>query len=584
MLLGNRKIAARGELSVSTSINPNHTMSDNQSTQHLLKEVENLKQEIKQLKSRKRYGLVWEDRPENVVEICKEKLPVLAENTDKEIKTGNGKLTNILIEGDNYHALSVLNYTHEKKIDVIYIDPPYNTGSKDFIFNDHFVDIEDSYRHSKWLSFMSRRMRLAKGLLKNTGVIFVSIDDNEMPQLKMLMDDPDLFGENNFIAILVWENKEGGGSSDSRHFKVKHEYILVYAKNKQKLLINKEKIPDEEAYTYSDEYEKERGRHKLIKLNSASIQYSKSLDYPITAPDGTEIYPSFEHKKACWRWSKKKFDWGIKNGYIKIAKNKSGKWVVYSKQYLKVDNEGNLIERQRPPLGVISQFSSTMATKELERIFHGKVFNYPKPYLLIKYLLSLATDKSSVILDFMAGTGTTGQATLELNNEDNGNRKFILCTNNENDICTKVCYPRIKKVVSGYNDLKGNRIKGLGGNLKYFVTDFVEGEATDKNKKKLVDKSTEMLCLKEDCFEKVKVGKSFNVFKNQKEKYLGIIYDDDGIENFKKEVKKLNKNFVVYVFSLDDSAREEEFEDIKDLVELRPIPAVILNVYKRIFK
>jgi len=187
---------------------------------NLLKRVEVLEQENKYLKSRKRYGLVWEDKPEQVVELCKEKLPILVENEGKNIRIGEGPI-NVLIEGDNYHALSVLNYTHEKKIDVIYIDPPYNTGSKDFIFNDHFVDIEDSYRHSKWLSFMSRRMRLAKSLLKNTGVIFVSIDDNEMPQLKMLMDDPDLFGENNFIAILVWENKEGGGSSDSKHFKVK---------------------------------------------------------------------------------------------------------------------------------------------------------------------------------------------------------------------------------------------------------------------------------------------------------------------------------------------------------------------------
>src|SRR3989338_3333534 len=307
-------------------------MENNQTKEKLLAEIGRLK---KELKKKKKYGLVWEEKTEEVVEMCKEKLPVLKEVKSKEIITDKDKPVNLLIECDNYHALSVLNYTHEKKIDVIYIDPPYNTGSKDFIFNDHFVDIEDSYRHSKWLSFMSRRMRLAKSLLKNTGVIFVSIDDNEMPQLKMLMDDPDLFGENNFIAILVWENREGGGSSDSKHFKVKHEYILVYAKNKQKLLINKEKIPDEEAYTHSDEYEKERGKHKLIKLNSASIQYSKSLDYPITAPDGTEIYPSFGHKKACWRWSKKKFDWGIKSGYIKIAKNKSGKWVVYSKQYLK---------------------------------------------------------------------------------------------------------------------------------------------------------------------------------------------------------------------------------------------------------
>jgi adenine-specific DNA-methyltransferase len=425
---------------------------------------------------------------------------------------------------------------------------------------------------------------LAKNLLKRTGIIFISIDDNEMPQLKMLMDDPDFFGENNFVAILVWENKEGGGSSDSKHFKIKHEYILVYGKNKQNLVVGREKIPDEEDYTHSDKYEKERGKHKLIKLNSASIQYSKSLDYPIIAPDGTKILPSFEHKKACWRWSKKKFDWGIRNGFIKITKNKSGKWVVYSKQYLKVDNEGNPIERQRPPLGVISQFSSTMATKELERMFHGKVFNYPKPHLLIKYLLTLVANKNSIVLDFMAGTGTTGQAVLELNKEDDGNRKFILCTDNENKICTNVCYPRIKKVIKGYKDLKGNQVKGLGGNLKYFRTDFVEAEPTDRNKKKLVDKSTEMLCLKEDCFDEIKRAKNYSIFTNSQGKHLGIIYDDDGIPSFKKEAKKLNKKFIAYVFSLDESAREEEFEDIRNLVELKPIPAVILNVYKRIFK
>jgi adenine-specific DNA-methyltransferase len=553
-----------------------------QNEKNLLEEIRLLKEKIKTIKPKK-YGLVWEEKPEAVIELCRNKFPVFTEDNNKEIITDSKRSVNVLIEGDNYHALSVLNYTHEKKVDVIYIDPPYNTGSKDFIFNDRYVDLEDSYRHSKWLSFMSKRLRLAKNLLKNTGVILVSIDDNEMPQLKMLMDDPDLFGENNFIAILVWENKEGGGSSDSKHFKIKHEYILVYGKNKQDFIVNKEKIPDEDAYTYSDEYEKKRGKHKLIKLNSASIQYSKSLDYPIIAPDGTKILPSFEHKKACWRWSKGKFEWGVKNGFIKIVKNKSG-WVVYSKQYLKVDNEDTPIERQRPPLGVIAQFSSTMATKELERIFHGKVFNYPKPHLLIKYLLTLVSNKNSLVLDFMAGTGTTGQAVLEINKEDGGNRKFILCTDNENDICKKVCYPRIKKVIDGYKDFKGSKINGLGGNLKYFNTDFVNAEPTDQNKKKLVDKSTEMLCLKEDCFEPVKKGNDFKIFKDNKENYLAIIYDDAGIAPFKKEADKIGKKITVYVFSLDDSAREEEFEDIKKLVDLKPIPAVILNVYKRIFK
>ncbi|MCX8179110.1 MAG: site-specific DNA-methyltransferase, partial [Candidatus Aenigmarchaeota archaeon] len=183
---------------------------------------EELIEEIKRLKKRKKYGLIWEDKPEEVVELCKKKLPVLKEVKSKEIITDKNKPVNLLIEGDNYHALSVLNYTHAGKIDVIYIDPPYNTGNKDFIFNDHYVDKEDAYRHSKWLSFMERRLKLAKNLLKDTGVIFISIDDNEVAQLKILMDDSDLFGAHNFIAILP--RKSGVAPRiDAKHISLEHD-------------------------------------------------------------------------------------------------------------------------------------------------------------------------------------------------------------------------------------------------------------------------------------------------------------------------------------------------------------------------
>ena len=209
-------------------------------------EVEKLKGEIerlkKELKKRKKYGLVWEEKPEEVVELCtnpkKKKFPVLKEVKSKEIKSkparpvrnGVSNGVNLLIEGDNYHALSVLNYTHAKKVDVIYIDPPYNTGNKDFIFNDRYVDREDAYRHSKWLSFIEKRLKLAKNLLKDTGVIFISIDDNEMPQLKLLMDNPDLFGEKNFIVNFL--RKSGiAPLHDAKYISIQHDYILCYGRN-----------------------------------------------------------------------------------------------------------------------------------------------------------------------------------------------------------------------------------------------------------------------------------------------------------------------------------------------------------------
>lgn len=191
---------------------------------------DDLIKEIEQLRKRKKYGLVWEDKPENVVEQCKTELPVLEEVKSKEIITDSDKPMNLLIEGDNYHALSVLNYTHKGKIDVIYIDPPYNTGKKDFKYNDHWVNEDDLYRHSKWLSFMSKRLRLAKQLLKRDGIIFISIDDNEMAQLKMLCDD--IFGEKNRLSThhiqVRYANKN---LNEKKDFQEIFEYVLIYSKN-----------------------------------------------------------------------------------------------------------------------------------------------------------------------------------------------------------------------------------------------------------------------------------------------------------------------------------------------------------------
>jgi adenine-specific DNA-methyltransferase len=236
--------------------------------------------------------------------------------------------------------------------------------------------------------------------------------------------------------------------------------------------------------------------------------------------------------------------------------------------------------------------TTTEGTRELIELLGKKVFNNPKPTSLLEKILILSTDnkKEWTVLDFFAGSGTTAHAVLKRNKEDNGKRKFILCTNNEDNnesglkVAEDICYPRIKKAMRILERGTEGHATGKPGNLKYFRTDFVDAQPTDANKKKMVDKSTEMLCLKEGCFDKVKRGHDFTIFTDNQDKNLGIIYSDDGIELFKKEVMKSQKKFIVYLFSLDESAREEEFEDVQNLVELRPIPAVILNVYRRIFK
>jgi len=544
-----------------------------------------LVKEIKKLEKRKKYGIVWEPKSEKVAELCKEKLPILEEDTKKEIKTDDKKPVNILIEGDNYHALSVLNYTHKGKIDVIYIDPPYNTGNKDFVYNDRFVDGEDSFRHSKWLSFIEKRIKLCKNLLKNKGAIFISIDDNEFAQLKLLCDE--IFGEKNYVGNLIWRKKDGGGQTDL-HFVTEHEYVLVYRKSKLFSWLDDVIEVTKDSFKKQDEH----GQFQTVKLakwgNTARRQDRPKMYFPILAPDKKKIYPiAPDGTDGRWRVGKDRMERLIKNNLVHWE-HKDNKWIPYEKVYFTEGKVKKIKERSI----LYNLANTTDGTNQLTALFGKKdVFSNPKPIELIKYIVSRSSGKNALVLDFFAGSGTTGHAVLDLNKEDKGNRKVILCTDNQDNngsglkIATDICYPRVKKVIENLEkESKGKLISNRSGGLKYFRTDFVDAEPTDKNKRKMVAKSTEMLCLKEDCFDEVKKGTDFKIFKNSQDKHLGIIYDDDGIEPFKKEAKKLNKQFVVYVFSLDESAREEEFEDMNGNIELKPIPAVILNVYKRIFK
>lgn len=382
---------------------------------------------------------------------------------------------NIFIEGDNLEVLKLLqkHYANPGKIKMIYIDPPYNTG-KDFVYKDNFHQgVADYYEqtgqtqggvkmtantekngryHSDWLTMMYPRLSLARNLLRDDGVIFVSIDDNEVANLRLIMDE--IFGEENFIAQIVWLNKEGGGGSDSKNFKIKHEYILCYAKSVLNLNLLGIEVENDDDYGGQDEYFEKRGKYKLIKLSSMSLGYIESLDYPIEAPDGTLIYPNQGNKKiARWRWSKKKYDWGLKAGFVEFKKGSDGQWVVYTKQYFKVDNEDQPITRKLPPQAVIDEYSSTMASKQLEGVFgERKIFDYSKPFPIIKKLTSFVSDKThdDIILDFFAGSGTTAHAVMDLNAEDGGNRKWICVqlpeVTDENSEAYKAGYKTIAEI------------------------------------------------------------------------------------------------------------------------------------------
>ena len=417
----------------------------------------------------KRYGLVWEQHSEAVDDMMVNNIPVFTEDKDKKIVSAPDLPYNFLLEGDNLHSLKLLEKTHKGKIDVIYIDPPYNTGNKDFVYMDEFVKKEDAYRHSMWLSFMSERLNIAYDLLKEDGLIFLSIDDNEFSQLKILMDE--IFTEENFVISMPRITKKSGKTTTA--YAKNHDYILVYTKRNQDIFAMEE--PVDPAFKYSDEFEKERGKYKLNQtLDYDSLQYSSSLDYPLEI-EGETFYAGGDiekwkerkegnHKRAdwAWRWSKKLFDFGYKNGFVVIKRKNDGSARIYTKTYLnaKIDKDENgepcIIYNKRTKATSSIEFinniySNDNAKKDLKAFGLEDEFDYSKPVALIKKLIKAYYRKDAIILDFFAGSGTTGQAVMELNIEDGGNRRFILCTNNQNNICEEITYKRIGDVINTYH-------------------------------------------------------------------------------------------------------------------------------------
>jgi len=582
---------------------------------------EELIEEIEQLRKRKKYGLVWEYKSENIVEQCKTELPVLEEVKSKEIVTDPDKPFNLLIEGDNFHALSVLNYTHKGKIDVIYIDPPYNTGNKDFVYNDHYVDSEDTFRHSKWLSFMTKRLELAKNLLSKDGVLFISIDNNEVAQLKMLCDD---ILPNGFVTTLHVQMSTVQGqkvkAAKTGNIVKNGEYILVYSKTGNKMIGKRVLYEPTEYDTHYSGFliENDKDSFKEIGLEDVLAQKFKVELEAIGLLSKGKL-PKSKIKEA-YQLSLKIKDFIHKNSENIVRRHTSvpvsptleqdkklnqGLVLKFKKstnrEYLIAkDNNNEIVQiiQLAHKIKICHDFYGTYGISTIRGDWWPgfyldmgnvskeggvKFENGKKPIRLIKQLIYFVANKDSIVLDFFAGSGSTGHAVIDLNQDvENFDLKYILCTYNEENgngkIVDEFCYPRLKNVIIG-----NESVIGLGGNLKYFKTAFVPAEPTDKNKTALTRKATEMLCVKEDTFKKVKSTEQYVIFANKK-KYTGIIYDHQAIEVFKKEIAKMDGKFSIYVFSLGDDTFNEEFEDMKSKVKLSPIPEALLRVYRRLFK
>ena len=535
------------------------------------------------LNKQKKYGLVWEEKPEDVEERLRDSLPVFKEVKERSILSTSPDAPNhILIEGDNLEALTALSYTHEGKIDVIYIDPPYNTGNKDFIYNDSFVDSEDGYRHSKWLSFMSKRLRIAKRLLSDKGVIFISIDDNEQAQLKLLCDE--VFGLNNFIANVIWEKKYTI-ANDAKYFSDNHDFIVSYAKNKPNFKIGQLPRTKEMNAAYKNPDNHPKGPWKATPLHARS---------------GSEASAKFSYK--------------FKNGVIFTPPK--GRYSAYSSETLKILDEANEIwfgadGRSVPSRktflcdlkksGVVPRTiikfeqggHNHEADEEIKSILGSKVFSSPKPSKLIKLLLNIANlPQQSIILDFFAGSGTTLHATMQLNSEDCGHRQCILVTNNENKICEEVTYERNKRVINGYTTPKGEQVEGLKNNsLRYYKTELLPREKSPRNMRALMAAATELLCIKEDLYEESKRfgryrtnPKTIRYFEKGNKRML-IIFCEELADQIAEEIKTLDfggDKLKVYIFSPDRYAFDDNFYEVQDKVTLVALPAAIYDAYRRV--
>ncbi len=581
---------------------------------------EQLLAEICRLKKNKKYGLVWEHKKEDVIENFETQQPYLEEVADKRIEDTPGEPTNLIIEGDNFDALSILNYTHAGKVDVIYIDPPYNTGNKDFIYNDNYVDSEDEFRHSKWLSFMEPRLKLAKNLLKNDGVIIISIDDIEQSPLKMLCDE--IFGSNNFISMITVENGNGvfgakAANANKAIIKVK-DYALVYSKTTKEKTFNL--LYSSSDFFYDSHYNriiKEDGgvepligwlkKDKSIKaafgkrglaITSDNIDKLMRIDDSFREKMQTELADMIV---GDWPYTatiddESIFDDGNYheiNG-IKVFRTSGGKYRWYRSFSSVVKVVDDYIPEKR--IGVIRGDLWKGFYKDMTNISKegGIEFrNGKKPERLIRqFVKCFGQSNEALILDFFAGSGTTGQAVLELNKEDGGHRQFILCTNNGDrgpdsvKIAEEITYPRVKTVITGKRQDGSKYSDGIPANLRYYKINHREKKPSiDANRQDIVVYMEDIIQVKENAFKQLDVNGDYALYESA-EKCVGMVFEPFSLEEIIKKIKEKNTDnrpVKLYVFSYSRDAFEDNY-DTDFEIEFVAMPEGLLKTYAHIIE
>lgn len=640
---------------------------------------------INLLNTKKKYGLVWEDKIEDVEELLRDNLPVLQEVKEKAIVNGEECPNHILIEGDNLHALTTLAFTHEGMIDVIYIDPPYNTGENDFKYNDKYVDKEDDFRHSKWLAFMSKRLKIMKRLMSEKGVAIIHIDENEFDVLSLLLET-EIFSEKDSLGYIIWNKKNPKG--DAKAVANMHEYILCFAKNKAMFLeqantlerqkpnasemlrkaktlfnkLGKKSVPDDirevvKPFNYpssimkdfevvydlelinrefqawldrQSEFSEGEKAYKFIDENGDVFQtvsmawpnkeeapedYFIPLIHPVNKmpcplPERGWRNPSMTMKRLLGEKEPVFLPGGmVVKGEITFTVKKNNENNQPRRKYLLKNN----LQENTPSILNFGSSDDAFFTNI------GLDFPYAKPVDVAKYLLTSVHPNPKIILDFFAGSGTTLHAVLELNQDDK-KRQCILVTNNEVDektekillkknikkeepefdkhgICKKVTYPRLSNLINGYTSLKGSNVAGFSGNnLRYYEckqSKFIGRDTTLKNKRFVTQFATDLLCIKEDCYQDVSDKFGFKnemwirIFMCSQVQFL-VIFDDARIEDSIDIIKQVNarkKNaqpVKVYVFSNGQYPYIEDFEEVIDLITLCALPDSIYKAYQNV--